>query len=68
MKTEKQTDRQTHRESATHADASTSTIEIVTVKIANTKKLSCRRKTARRFVSLNISLSHSSSFEMTPFS
>ena len=32
------------------------------------KKLSCRRETARRFVSLNISLSHSShsrSFEMT---
>ena len=29
------------------------------------KKLSCRRETARRFVSLNILLSHSRSFEMT---
>ena len=29
------------------------------------KKLSCRRETARRFVSLNILLSDSSSFEMT---
>jgi len=29
------------------------------------KKLSCRRETARRFVSLNISQSHSRSFEMT---
>jgi len=29
------------------------------------KKLSCRRETARRFVPLNISSSHSSSFEMT---
>ena len=28
------------------------------------KKLSCRRDTARRFVSLNILLSHSRSFEM----
>jgi len=31
------------------------------------KKLSCRRQTARYFVSLNISLSHSRSFEMVPF-
>jgi len=29
------------------------------------KKLSCRRETARRFLSLNILLSHSSLFEMT---
>jgi len=29
------------------------------------KKLSCRRETARRFVPLNILLSHSRSFEMT---
>ena len=29
------------------------------------KKLSCRKETARRFVSLNILLSHSRSFEMT---
>jgi len=29
------------------------------------KKLSCRRQTTRRFVSLNISLSHSRSFEIT---
>jgi len=29
------------------------------------KKLSCRRETARRFVSLNISLSHSRLFQMT---
>jgi len=29
------------------------------------KKLSCRRETARHFVSLNILLSHSRSFEMT---
>jgi len=29
------------------------------------KKLSCRRERARRFVSLNILLSHSRSFEMT---
>jgi len=29
------------------------------------KKLSCRRETARRFVSLNILLSHSRSFEIT---
>jgi len=29
------------------------------------KKLSCRRETARRFVSLDILLSHSRSFEMT---
>jgi len=29
------------------------------------KKLSCRRETARRFMSLNILLSHSRSFEMT---
>jgi len=29
------------------------------------KKLSCRRETVRRFVSLNILLSHSRSFEMT---
>ena len=32
------------------------------------KKLSCRTETARCFVSLNISLSHSESFEMTPLS
>jgi len=31
----------------------------------NNKKLSCRRETARCFVSLNTSLSHSRSFEMT---
>jgi len=30
------------------------------------KKLSCHRETARRFVSLNIFLSHSRSLEMTP--
>jgi len=29
------------------------------------KKLSCRRETTRRFMSLNILLSHSSSFEVT---
>jgi len=29
------------------------------------KKLSCRRETAQRFVSLNILLSHSKLFEMT---
>ena len=32
------------------------------------KKLSCRRQAAQCFVSLNISLSHSRSFEMTPLS
>ena len=32
------------------------------------KKLSCWRKTARCFLSLDILLSHSRSFEMTPFS
>jgi len=32
------------------------------------KKLSCRRETARRFVSLNILLSHPRSFEITLFS
>jgi len=31
------------------------------------KKLSCHRETARCFVSLNISLSYSRSFEMVPF-
>ena len=34
----------------------------------NNKKLSCRRQTARHFVSLNMSQSHSRSFEMTPLS
>jgi len=33
--------------------------------VTSNKKLSCRRETARRFVSLNILLIHSSSFEMT---
>jgi len=32
--------------------------------ILETKKLSCRRETAQRFVSLNILLSHSRSFEI----
>jgi len=31
-------------------------------------QLSCRRETARCFVSLSITLSHSRSFEMTPLS
>jgi len=31
------------------------------------KKLSCRRDTARRFVLLNILLSHSTSFKLVPF-
>jgi len=32
------------------------------------KNLSCRRETVRRFVSLNILLNHSRSFEMTTLS
>ena len=35
---------------------------------SHNKKLSCRRETARRFVSLSILLSHSRSFEMTMLS
>jgi len=35
--------------------------------ICPNKKLSCRRETVRRLVSLNISLSHSRSFEVAPF-
>ena len=34
-------------------------------KTIQNKNLSCRRETARRFVSLNILLSHSRSFEVT---
>jgi len=39
------------------------TAQPVTIQV--NKKLSCRRETARRFVSLNILLSHSRSFETT---
>ena len=37
---------------------------ILSLKATNNKKLSCRRQTARRFVSLNISLSHTRSLKV----
>jgi len=40
-------------------------IRMVGLPDGENKKLSCHRETARRFVSLNILLSHSRSFEMT---
>ena len=39
-----------------------------TVHDLDNKKLSCRRETVRRFVSLNVLLSHLRSFEMTMLS
>jgi len=41
------------------------TSNVIKQLVLDNKKLSCRRDTARCFVSLNISLSHSRSFEMT---
>jgi len=35
------------------------------MRLSENRKLSCRRETVRRFVSLNILLSHSRSFEVT---
>jgi len=55
-----QTDRQTDRQTDKHAIS----ISRVSMLTRDNKKLSCRRETARRFVSLKILLSHSRSLEV----
>jgi len=60
------TDRQTDRRADGQTDIISVSVSLVSIAVltSDIKKLSCRSETARCFVSLNISLSHSGSLKV----